>query len=117
MKSPSIAPAYMGIYPVLAEVAQEQGYALTIHGSCSRDFDLVAVPWVDEPSPARELVLALAEVVGYCSGTIVMPETLVERCEAKPHGRLAWSIPLEAGAVIDLSVMPTQSPESEAPND
>jgi len=33
-------------------------------------------------------------------------EQRAEGLEAKPHGRLAWTIPLGHGHYVDLSVMP-----------
>lgn len=102
MKSPSIAPAYACLYPGLAEVARSHGYALAIHGSVSTDLDLIAVPWTEYPSSAETLAHAITEHAAAC---------LTVGCrggnpERKPHGRLAWHLSLDAGACIDLSVMP-----------
>lgn len=41
--APAIYTTYFGM---LNEAANKLGYALTIHGSMSRDFDLVAIPWI-----------------------------------------------------------------------
>lgn len=106
MKGPTFAPAYLSYYPMLAEVANKCGYALACHGSLISDFDLVAIPWTEDAKPAHDLMNAIAQYVKSCmtdrddSGTpLCIPEK-------KPHGRVAWSIPLHNGAVIDLSVMP-----------
>ena len=40
-------------------IAKEHGYNLLIHGSMNRDLDLIAVPWVDDPKPEVDLVMAL----------------------------------------------------------
>lgn len=40
----------------LQEIAKEKGYNLVIHGSMNRDMDLVAIPWIDEPSSHYELL-------------------------------------------------------------
>lgn len=40
----------------LQEIAREMGYNLIIHGSMSRDMDLVAIPWVDKPEPELKLI-------------------------------------------------------------
>ncbi|MBK7088380.1 MAG: hypothetical protein IPH56_05445 [Chitinophagaceae bacterium] len=43
----------------MQEIAKEMGYNLIIHGSMSRDFDLIAVAWVDNPKKEIELVKEL----------------------------------------------------------
>lgn len=99
-KSPTYAPAYVvGIYPDLVAKARELGYALALHGSLARDFDVLAVPWTDEAVDAVTLVKELAanweltiQNEG-CVGTI------------KPHNRRSWTLLLWWGAYIDISVM------------
>ena len=103
MKPPTFAPAYVALFPTLSEIAQKHGYALTIHGSVSRDFDLVAIPWTDEAVHARALVLAMAQ---HCHLVYGVFGTGLDGPEVKPHGRLAWSLIMGSGSVIDLSVMP-----------
>ena len=105
-KKPCWAPAYMvGIYPELAAVARDLGYALTLHGSLQRDLDVVAVPWREDAVPTLDLVRALGEVFD------LEPNHSIDQPEIKPHGRLAWTLPLWWGAYIDLSVMPRQHAE------
>lgn len=95
-------PAFYGhLYPALVKVANAHGYALAIHGSLSRDMDLVAVAWAEHASPARELVAAIRAKVGGFEG-----EGAVHGPTKKPHGRIAWSIILGGHAYIDLSVIP-----------
>jgi hypothetical protein len=113
MKPPTFAPAYVGLFPILAEVAQRRGYALAVHGSVSRDFDLIAVPWTDEAVPVEDLVRAIARQVGISDGSVFSLSRCVASFEQKPHGRIAWSIPLSCGAYIDLSVMPRVLEELE----
>lgn len=104
MKPPSLAPAYAFIVPQLVEVARGMGYALALHGSMTRDLDLVACPWTEDAVPAEDLAAAIdAGVRWTTTGIMTGPE-------AKPHGRQAWCIPLMAGAYIDLSVMPRVAP-------
>lgn len=50
---------YSMCFDSLQSIARELGYNLLLHGSLDRDMDLVAVPWVDEPSSHRELLQAL----------------------------------------------------------
>lgn len=53
---PGMSAFYCGMYPELAEVARKHGYALTVHGSLRKDFDLFAVPWIDNPSSPKEFL-------------------------------------------------------------
>ena len=54
---PNYSPVYAAaLYPDLAAICISHGYALAVHGSLARDFDLIAVPWAAQTSPP-ELVL------------------------------------------------------------
>lgn len=103
MKAGPLSPAaaYLAIYPALAELGREHGYALTVHGTMGRDFDLVAIPWVERAAPGLVLVEALAALLN--ANWLRGPDGDPER---KPHGRLAWTLMLESGCSVDLSVMP-----------
>jgi hypothetical protein len=97
---PLASPAYYAwLYPKMAEVAKRLGYALTLHGSLSRDFDVVAIPWVEEAVDADVLADTLKDELGGFYAPNDFPG-------AKPHGRRAYSIHLGGGPYIDLSVMP-----------
>lgn len=116
MKKSTMAPFYVGIYPILAEVARDHGYALAVHGTVARDFDLVAIPWTDEAVSADELMLALIERADYIRDPLILVDKLFEEplMAQKPHGRVAWSIPLEGGsACLDISVLPRAVPETD----
>lgn len=100
MKKPTYAPAYIvGVYPRLVEIARDHGYALCLHGSLQRDLDLVAVPWVENPSDCVDLINS------FCDEFDIQPNHDIKKPEIKPHGRKSWSIPLWWGAYIDLSVI------------
>ena len=102
MKKPSIAPMYAALYPGLCEVARSMGYALAIHGTLTRDVDLIAVPWVDDVSPVESLIDALFARIALCvDGTCDQ----VDGPECKPRGRQAWTICIDHGASIDISVI------------
>lgn len=88
----------------LREAAREAGYALTVHGSLSRDLDLVAIPWIDEAVEPAELVSRISEATKAATGWgFVSGEG---RLEGKPHGRLAVTIVASAEIHLDLSIMP-----------
>ena len=127
--APALVPVQLGaIYTdalVLARAtARTHGYALAVHGSQMRDFDLIAVPWVEEASAPEMLVEAIRKAVNgtYSAGSQAGNDIITKQ----PHGRLTWAIHLEgvdrglkdalvAGKVpfhpyLDLSVMPPARP-------
>lgn len=103
-----IALYYLGVLDLIRDVARGMGYAIGLHGSLQRDFDLIAVPWSDEAKSAEDLVEAIRVAV---NGACAPIETSFTQ---KPHGRRAWSIYFTGGdaqkqcttPIIDLSVMP-----------
>lgn len=109
MKTPTIAPAYAGLYAGLCEVAREHGYCLAIHGSLEHDMDVVACPWTDEASDADTLAAALYERVKWIASR---HDEWPIKSDTRAHGRRTWFFPLlqappsEGRSGIDLSIMP-----------
>lgn len=99
MKPASSAPVYASLYHELAEAVRKHGYALAIHGSLQRDFDLICVPWAAYPSHSDVVVQDLTRTFALTSaGT---PTT-------KKHGRIAYTLAFAFGECsLDLSFMPT----------
>lgn len=91
------AALYCHLYPLLVKAARAQGYTLAIHGSLSRDLDLIAVPWHPGARSAEDLVGALLRTVG-------QREPAGEP-QARINGRVSYVLPLEGGAYIGLAVM------------
>lgn len=108
MKPPTFAPAYVGLYPIVTEVAREHGYALAVHGTMERDFDLAAIPWAENAADPEKLIRAIAARIGYTLSTAITVDRLFQEpyCSEKPFGRRSWSIPLDCGAYLDISVLP-----------
>lgn len=100
---PGFAPVYAAIYPELAKLCRMHGYALAVHGSMARDFDLIAIPWIDEASDPETVVKAIT--THYDFKEVGGPATL------KKHGRLAYSLAIGFGeCCVDLSFMPRTTP-------
>ena len=98
---PNNAAFYMCLYPELATIARQHGYALAVHGSLARDMDLICVPWVEHPSEP-EVVVAQIEAT-FSIKRIGTPTMML-------HGREAWTIGIAFGeCFIDLSFMPRQA--------
>jgi hypothetical protein len=109
--SPARAAAYVALYPSLHQIAKRHGYALAVHGSLHRDFDLIAVPWVEEASSPLSLIKAFKKF----TRTVTHHEEtdhLVKDCAGniKPHGRKSYSLHVTNvgmyGGYLDISVMP-----------
>jgi hypothetical protein len=96
--APSYAPIYCAMYPELATIARDMGYALAIHGSLQRDFDLVCIPWAETAADPDAVIAAFC--ARFAIRVVGVPET-------KLHGRVAWSISVAWGeCAIDISFMP-----------
>lgn len=76
---------FMSRLPAIREAARKHGYAIGLHGSARRDFDLMAMPWRE--GAARPDVLASAVQLAACGIT-------AEKFfwEKKPLGRFATSM-------------------------
>jgi len=104
-------PMYAVLYPALVVIARKHGYALAVHGSMARDFDLIAVPWTaeaGEPGPmVDEMKTAVQGVYVHHEFDHLLTDSHITK---KPHGRLSWSIHLTNkgadGPYLDISVMP-----------
>jgi hypothetical protein len=102
----SLVCIYAQILPKIRAKGKELGYAIAVHGTMSRDLDLLAVPWTEEASHHSKLVKAIADAVGgYVIGNVANKGSLDEPTH-QPHGRLSWNICWGGKAFIDLSVMP-----------
>ncbi len=103
----------------MREVARQDGWALAVHGSMSRDLDLVAVPWTDTASHEAALVEAMRAAVACALGGVAIvgagEDGRTPGAKVKPNGRRCYTlhstseqlVESEAGAhpYIDLSVM------------
>lgn len=98
---------YLSRLDAIREISREHGYAIGLHGSTRRDFDLIAVPWVDNYADRDTLASAIQYVA---SGGLVNTHF---HWECKPNGRVATSFPIcwtdfydmISPGHIDLSIM------------
>lgn len=89
------------MYPDLAEIARKHGYALAAHGSLARDFDLIAIPWIES---AGDHQAVLDEILSTYAVTLLGTGT------EKPHGRIGYTLLCGWGSCsIDLQFMPRAS--------
>lgn len=115
---------------ILAEmrrIARQDGWALAVHGSMTRDLDVVAVPWTDEASDETAFVEAMRAAVARELGGVAVigagEDGRTRGVKAKPHGRRCWTIHStseqlvedEHGAhpYVDLSVLDLRTTPSQ----
>jgi len=79
---------YLSRLPAIREVARLHGYAIGLHGSNRRDFDLMAMQWADQCSTPDELAHAIARAA--CG--ITHDDDAPYAWEKKPQGRIATSM-------------------------
>ena len=112
---------YASYIPALQKIAMSHGYALAVHGSMSRDLDLLAAPWVTKALTAESLVVALEYGMTQMTHSRNHWRKHAEHGTKKPFGRKAYIILIatladdfegmslghqQRHAVIDLSIMP-----------
>jgi hypothetical protein len=97
---PNYAPVYCAaLYPDLCKIFQSLGYALAVHGSLARDFDIIAIPWTKDASDPEDVFKAIHE-----ARFIVK---VIGEPEKKLHDRIAYTISIGFGeCACDLSFMP-----------
>lgn len=96
-----IDPDYARYYSIIRCTAWSYGYAIGMHGSFTRDLDLIMVPWTDEARDATHVMKVIA------SRTDLRLHS--ETPGTKPHGRVVFTFHLPGFGDprwIDLSVMP-----------
>lgn len=96
---PNYAPVYAAAsYPELAKIFQKHGYARAVHGSLIHDLDLIAVPWIENPSSPEEIFKEIEEKYVF---------RIIGEPTKKPHGRVAYWFSIGFGeCAIDLSFFP-----------
>ena len=107
---PNYAPFYAGaLYPKLAEVFVQHGYALAVHGSMARDFDLIAIPWVECPAEPDVVIDAI------CGRFAIECYREDTNPVQKPHGRLSYYVIVGFGTCgLDISFMPIKADRQAA---
>lgn len=111
----SLVCIYAQALPRIRAKAKELGYAIALHGTMTRDLDLLAVPWIEDAADPQTLVEMIADelggfVVGAASHRAEIEQSSVPTGpQQMPHGRLAWNICWGGRPFIDLSVMPRRT--------
>lgn len=94
---------YLSLIPEIRKVARESGYAIGVHGSLTRDLDLMAMRWTDKAVKAETLAVRIHKAICKHPNSAKM---LRKQTQLKPHGRVAYALILGFNAAyIDLSIM------------
>ncbi len=78
---------YLSRIVAIREAARKCGYAIGVHGSLRRDFDLIAVPWVESHTDKDTLA---SEIQRAACGL----KSQSYEWERKPLGRMATAFPI-----------------------
>lgn len=97
---------FLDMLPAIRETARSLGYAIGLHGTLDRDYDLIAVPWVAEAVNDWDLAQAIFKVTGCVRWRVLQNQGV-----PKPHGRLVYCFDWDKNNhenkdYIDLSIMP-----------
>jgi len=96
-----IDPDYARVFTIARCLAWAEGYALMMHGSFTRDLDLIAIPWTESACAPEHL---LNRILDAANLRITAPDT-----GDKPHGRMACTLKFKTFGdprFIDLSITP-----------
>jgi len=95
----------------IRELAKEVGYAIGVHGSQQRDFDVIAAPWTENAVGNHDLLKHIAAGLTTDNGPAHIIST-----ERKPLGRYAATIQMDGWyKQLDISVCPCTAPPALPP--
>lgn len=106
-------PDYARIFTQARIVAWQYGYACVAHGSCTRDLDLLLVPWEASAMPnCNQLMKLIAEACGlrFRDRKEDVYESTPDFAD-KPHGRKSCSLFFPRSSDrrwVDISIMPCE---------
>jgi hypothetical protein len=103
-----IDPDYARVFTIARCLAWAEGYMLSMHGSFTRDLDLIAVPWAESACDPEHLMRRIEEAAGL--------RCITDDPGVKPHGRLAWTLKFKTFGdprFVDLGIIPPPQPRAE----
>lgn len=114
-----IDPDYARVFTQARCIAWQYGYTCVMHGSFTRDLDLLLVPWTEQARGNDEQLLKLiaqACDLRFSDGLEEVYKSKVDWTD-KPHGRKSCSLYFPESTDrrwIDFSVMPCVPVQTEA---
>ena len=79
----------------------DNGYALSIHGSCSRDMDLIAVAWANSAIKPDLLI----DEIQKCLFATIYNQDINKDGLIRSHGRVTYTIAIQCDWFIDFTVV------------
>ena len=114
-----VDPDYARVFTQARIVARQYGYACVMHGSFTRDLDLLLVPWTEQARDNYDQLMKLiAQSCGlrFADGKEDVVYSTVNFTD-KPHGRKSCSLyfpQFNDRRWIDISIVPVALPASAA---
>lgn len=97
-----IDPDYAAFFTDARLACWSHGYALAMHGSFTRDLDLIAMPWTEGACEAEKLI----QKIEYTTKWKRLPG---KECSVREHGRMVWTLTspkFNCSRFVDFSVVP-----------
>ena len=85
-------------FPKIREIAYHCGWAIGVHGSITNDLDLMAMPWIENPTSADELAERIQNAVDN------QGRKYVKTCGEKPNNRVVYTI-FAGNTYIDMNII------------
>jgi hypothetical protein len=106
-------PDYARFFTQARCIAWSEGYALCVHGSFTRDLDVIAIPWIEYASHRKPEDL-IRRITWGNEELALQSETPT----VKEHGRLCWTITFTKFGDprwVDFSIIPSPKDQRVAP--
>ena len=89
------------IWDDLKGAATKCGWALGLHGSLTKDMDIMAMPWTEDAVPVEEMIKALSNCFtdNPFAGEHIVPHY------GKPNGRVVYTMSIWADFYLDINVI------------
>lgn len=113
-----VDPDYARVYTQARIIAWQYGFACVMHGSFTRDLDLLLVPW-EERAYDSIVVPILKQIAASCELQVKVDIDGAPIVSAKPHGRKAYTLHFPGfhdRRWVDISVMPCVKPAESKPD-
>ena len=94
---------YVAYYGIIESLAKKHGYALCVHGSITRDFDLFVIPFEPTVSQHEVLLTEIRKAIGIESSS----DKMFDLVGHEAHGRTCYTIECGGGGYFDISFTPT----------
>jgi hypothetical protein len=95
------AAFYACIYDDLRNAALNCGWALGLHGSLSKDMDIMAMPWTEDAAPVEVMIQALSD----CFTDSPYKQDHIIPYYGKPNNRVVYTMSIWADFYLDINVI------------